>query len=68
MTARNGRNQEIKRGITEYIKEEYNELERIPTGGFFLESELSRSIGDDGQISDIKMTRPQNPSMGYLEF
>ena len=49
MTARSGYPQQN----IEYIKEEYNELDRIPTGnapatGYFMESEISRSIGDDG--------------------
>ena len=40
---------------TEYIKEDVTLLDRLPTDlGFHLESEISHSIGQDGQISDIK--------------
>jgi hypothetical protein len=57
---------------TEYIKEELTQLDRIPTnGGFYhFESELSRSIGQDGEISDIKRNnqhKPTHSNIGFLE-
>ena len=63
MTSRNRNN--VYKPKTEYIKEELTLLDRIPTnggggmGGFYhIESEISRSIGQDGEISDIKRPPP----------
>ena len=70
MTSRN-KNLNYHQPKTEYIKEELTLLDRIPTnGGYYqMESEISRSIGQDGEISDIKKPPPQRASHhDYLEF